>query len=71
MSVRSLRAFIGTSVFASLALLSTASAQIAAPTRVARASCPSRLDYVVLASFADSPSMLAMRAYRKPAARGP
>jgi hypothetical protein len=69
--MRSLRACIGTSVFASIALLSTASAQVAAPSRDARASCPSRLDYVVLASFADSPSMLAMRAYRKSATRGP
>lgn len=54
---RALRMVIATSVLTSLAVLSPASA--------ARLNCPSTFDYLVLASFADSPNLLALSAYRR------
>jgi hypothetical protein len=51
------RALIAIPLLASVVLLSSASAQ----THVC---APSRLDYLVLASFADSSSLVAMSTYR-------
>lgn len=53
------RLLLTASAVASIALLTPASAR--AP---AAGSLPSRLDYVVLASLADSPNPLAMSTYR-------
>jgi hypothetical protein len=61
------RLLIMTPLLASVALLSPASAGV--PQAGAARTCPSRLDYVVFASFADSSNMLAMSTYRTPSAR--
>jgi hypothetical protein len=53
------RLFVMASMVASIALLSPASARAPAAN-----SSPSKLDYVVLASMADSSSLLAMSTYR-------
>jgi hypothetical protein len=61
------RILIGTALIVSIALMPPVSAQ--APATVApaeSASRPSKLDYLVLASLADSSNMLAMSAYRAP-----
>jgi hypothetical protein len=70
MTFRLARLLIATPVLASIALLSPASGRAPA----AMPSCghtessgvPSRLDYLVLASLADSSSLLAMAAYPAP-----
>jgi hypothetical protein len=65
------RILVGAPILVSLALLSPASAQAPAPAAaVAHACRPSKLDYLVLASFADSSNMLAMSTYRTPKATG-
>ena len=63
------RILIGALVLVTLALLSPASAQAPAGA-VAHACRPSKLDYLVLASFADSSNMLAMSTYRAAKAAG-
>jgi hypothetical protein len=61
---------IGSVLIAAVALLSPASAEVAAScsrgTRGMSPGCPSKLDYLVLASFADYSNMLAMSTYRVP-----
>jgi hypothetical protein len=65
------RILVGALVLVSFALLSPASAQAPAPAAaVAHACRPSKLDYLVLASFADSSNMLAMSTYRASKAAG-
>jgi hypothetical protein len=60
---------IGSVLIAAVALLSPASAEVAAScSRGTSAGCPSKLDYLVLASFADYSNMLAMSTYRAPKA---
>jgi hypothetical protein len=67
MKLRLGRLLIGVPILASIALLSSAAARApAAPPQYADSECPSKLDYVVLASFADSSNLLAMSAYRAP-----
>jgi hypothetical protein len=54
-------------LIASIALLSPALAQAPpAPCGPAHLGSPSKFDYVVLASFADSSNLLAMSTYRAP-----
>jgi hypothetical protein len=65
MKLRLVRLLIGIPLLASIALLSPVGAR--APTALPQytdSGCPSKLDYVVLASFADSSNWLAMSAYR-------
>jgi hypothetical protein len=70
MTFRVARLLIATPILASLALLSPASgrAPTAMPARGHTESpgAPSRLDYLLIASLADSSSLLAMAAYRAP-----
>jgi hypothetical protein len=63
------RTVVGSLLLVSCAFLSPASAQVAATASPAAKVCrPSKLEYVVLASLADSSNMLAMSAYRAPKA---
>jgi hypothetical protein len=70
MTLRVARLLIATPILASLTLLSPASERAPAtlPSRGHAESpeAPSRLDYLLLASLADSSSLLAMAAYRAP-----
>jgi hypothetical protein len=70
MTFRVARLLIAAPILASLALLSPASgrAPAATPSRGHTESpgAPSRLDYLLFASLADSSSLLAMAAYRAP-----
>jgi len=70
MTFRLARLLMATPILASIALLSPASER-GPVTRLSRAQAesleaPSRLDYLLLASLADSSSLLAMAAYRAP-----
>jgi hypothetical protein len=54
-------------ILACLVLMSPASAGIsAAMPAYGQSGCPSKFDYLVLASFVDSSNLLAMSAYRAP-----
>jgi hypothetical protein len=70
MTLRVARLLIATPILASLALLSPASerapATLPSRGRAESPEAPSRLDYLLLASLADSSSLLAMAAYRAP-----
>jgi hypothetical protein len=70
MTFRVARLLIATPILASLSLLSPASGRAPAtmPSRghTESPAAPSRLDYVLFASLADSSSLLAMAAYRAP-----
>lgn len=63
MKFRVARLLIAVPMLASIALLSPASAAVQS---AGHGPCPSRFDYLVLASFADSSNLLAMSAYRAP-----
>jgi hypothetical protein len=64
MDTRILRVLIGIPLLASVALLSPASATTPARCAPAQhAGMPTPLDYVVLASFSDSSSLLSMSTY--------
>lgn len=67
MTVRLARLFVAMPIIASIALLSAASRDVpAAIPLYGDAASPSKLDYLVLASLADSSNLLAMSAYRAP-----
>ncbi|HWJ36595.1 MAG TPA: hypothetical protein VNR70_15115 [Steroidobacteraceae bacterium] len=71
MKFRRARLLIATPILAWIAVLSPASA--GAPAAVpsnGHAGCPSNFDYLVLASLADSSSLLAMSAFREPPRAG-
>jgi hypothetical protein len=53
-------------ILGSIVLMSPASGGIPAAMPYGQAGCPSKFDYLVLASFADSSNLLAMTAYRAP-----
>ncbi len=55
--------FMSTGPLLAAALLSPACAQAPAKLQDKTAAFPSKLDYVVLASLADSPNLLALSAY--------
>jgi hypothetical protein len=66
------RIFVSCCAVGSIALLSTASAQV--PAQIHAKECPTKLDYLVLASMADSPSLMGMsvsRAAEEPENRTP
>jgi hypothetical protein len=75
MAFRLVRLLIATPLLASIALLSPASGRAPAtkPSRGHTESpqAPSRLDYLLLASLADSSSLLALAAYLAPESRAP
>jgi hypothetical protein len=67
LNVRLARLLLTTPLLASVALLTPASAQApAALPLCGNSASPSKLDYLVLASFADSSNWLAMSAYAAP-----
>jgi hypothetical protein len=66
LNIRLARLLLTTPLLASVALLTPASAQAPAPAALhlcGNSASPSKLDYLVLASFADSSNWLAMSAY--------
>lgn len=66
MTFRLARVLIGVPLLASMALLSPASAQAPAAPLSGHMNSPSKLDYLVLASLADSSNLLALSTYRAP-----
>jgi hypothetical protein len=63
MTFRLARLLVMIPILGSIALMSAASAAMPAH---GQSACPSKFDYLVLASFADSSNLLAMSAYRAP-----
>jgi hypothetical protein len=70
MTLRLTRLLVATPILASIALMSPASGRAPATmpscTQAESAKAPSRLDYLLIASLADSSNLLALAAYRTP-----